>query len=69
MPIGYLINVLEELKYAGYNTNRLRQKKLLGENTIQALREGRMISMKSLATICQLLDRQPGDVIFFYKED
>ena len=68
MPIGYLIDVLEALKYAGYNTTRLRREHILSEATIQALREQRNISMESLAVICRILNCQPGDVIFFYNE-
>lgn len=67
MPIGYKFDVLEALKNAGYNTNRLRKEKLLSEGTIQALRENRMISMESLAKICRMLHCQPADIIFFYE--
>ena len=31
MPIEYKINILSELKAAGYSTYRLRKEKLLGE--------------------------------------
>ena len=65
MPIRYQFDVLERLKQAGYNTSRLRRERILGEGTIQALREKRMISMDSLAKICQILHCQPGDIIFF----
>ena len=68
MPIGYKFDVLEALKNAGYNTNRLRIERILSEGTIQALRENRMISMDSLAKICQILHCQPGDVIFLNEE-
>lgn len=69
MPIIYKINVLEALKKAGYNTNRLRIERILSEGTIQALREYRMISMASLAKVCELLDCQPGDVISFRNQE
>lgn len=63
MPIVYSINVLEELKKAGYNTGALSKNKILGGSTLQYLREDKLISMKSLETICKLLDRQPGEII------
>lgn len=69
MPIGYKFNVLEALKHAGYNTNRLRIERILSEGTIQALREGRMISMASLSKICQLLDCQPGDILEYVPDN
>lgn len=59
----YKIDVLEALKAAGYNTNRLRKEKLIGENSIQYIREGKMISAKSLDVVCRLLDMQPGNII------
>lgn len=61
--IVYKINVLETLTEYGYNPYRLRKEKLLGENTIQKLREGKMIGMNALDRICKLLDMQPGNVI------
>lgn len=61
--IVYKIDVLESLKECGYNTTRLRREKLLGENTIQYIREGKPVSAKALDTICKLLDMQPGNII------
>ena len=63
MPIVYKIDVLQALKQAGYNTNKIRQEKLLSESTLQQLRHGAMVSMKSLDGICNLLDCQPGDIL------
>lgn len=59
----YKIDVLATLKEYGYNTNRMRKEKLLNEAAIQALREGKMIGIKSLNNICRLLDMQPGNII------
>lgn len=61
--IVYKINVLETLAEYGYNPYRLRKEKLLGENAIQSLREGKMIGMKALDQVCTLLDMQPGNII------
>lgn len=67
--IVYKIDVLEELKEAGYNTTRIRREKIFGETTLQKLREKDPdISIKCLDRICGLLDCQPGN-IFKYKED
>lgn len=63
----YKIDVLEELKKAGYTTFTLRKEKLLGENAIQYLREGKPIGAKALNSVCELLDRQPGDIIEYKK--
>ena len=61
--IVYKIDVLESLKENGYTTTRLRREKILGENTIQYIREGKPVSAKALDTICRLLDMQPGNII------
>lgn len=63
MPIKYRINILEELKAHGYNTNRLRKERLLSEGAIQSLRDGKPISWNSLERICNMLNCQPGDVL------
>ena len=64
----YKIDVLEELKNNGYNTNRLRKEKLLGENSIQYIRDGKMVGTKALDNICKLLDMQPGNIIKYTEE-
>lgn len=61
--IAYKIDVLESLKEAGYNMTRLRREKLLNESAIQYLREGKLVGIKALNTLCMLLDMQPGNII------
>ena len=61
--ITYKLNILEELKKAGYNTTKLRQEKLISEGSIQYLRNSKPIGIKTLDTICKLLNKQPGDLI------
>ena len=65
MPLEYKIDILSALKKAGYNTTRLRKEKILSESTIQKFRRGQMISSENLATLCELLHLQPGDLIIF----
>ncbi len=69
MPIVYRLNVLQALKDAGYNTNKIRKKKIMGEAMLQKLREGQMVSWATLETICALLNCQPGDLIEYVKEN
>lgn len=57
------MDVLKVLKTAGYNSNRLRTEKILGESAMQALREGQMIGPKTLDALCELLQIQPGEII------
>jgi len=63
LPITYKIDVMTALKDAGYSTYRIRQDKLLGEATLQLIRENKPVSWDNIATICRLLDCQPGDIM------
>lgn len=63
MPIHYKINIIQALKEAGYSTYRLRKEKLLGEATIQKLRNNELVSWDNISTICKLLNCQPGDIV------
>ena len=68
MPIVYKINVLQALKDAGYNTNKIRKEKIMGEAMLQKLRQGQMVSWATFETLCDLLDCQPADLIEYQKE-
>ena len=63
MAIKYKINILEKLKESGYSTYRMRKDKLLGEATLQKLRQGELVSWENISTICRLLKCQPGDIM------
>ena len=67
MPIRYKLDVLEALKQAGYSTYRLRKEKILGERVIQQLRNGEIVSWKTIETICDILNCQPGDLVEYQK--
>lgn len=66
--LRYKKKIIEELKAAGYNTNRLRKEKLLPESSIQSLRENAPISWQSIDRICAMLQCQPGDIIEYVEE-
>ena len=55
--------VLEKLKEAGFSTTRLRNEKIRPEGTIQNIRQGKMINLKTVNTICNLLKCQPNDIL------
>ena len=63
MSLTYKINVIAALKEKGYTTSRIRKEKILGESTLQALREGKPISWSNIDTLCTLLECQPSDLI------
>lgn len=67
--IVYKINVIEALREAGYNTNRIRKESTISENTLQKLRNNEMIGMESLNRICHALDMQPGNIIKYVEHE
>lgn len=68
MAIQYKMDVVGALKQAGYSTYRIRQDKLMGEATLQNLREGKLVSWENIATLCRLLNIQPGDLLEYVPE-
>lgn len=66
--IRYKINVLDALKKNGFSSYDLRKNKLIGERTIQQLRQSEIVSWKTVDTICGLLQCQPGDLVEYIKE-
>lgn len=69
MGMRYRIDVLQALKEAGYNTNRLRKEKLIAEASIQSLREGKPISWANIEKLCCYLNCQPGDILEYISDD
>lgn len=69
MAIVYKIDVLKELKEKGYNTSRLRKDKIMGEATIQKIRENQLASWATIDTICRLLECDVGDVVEYREEE
>ena len=62
--LKYKVNILEELKKAGYSSYRLRQERVLGEATLQKIRNGStQLTLESLEVICDILQCQPGDLV------
>ena len=68
MPIKYKKDILQALKNAGYNTNRIRKEKLFSESTLQAFRENELVALKNIAKLCELLDCNVEDIIYYEKE-
>lgn len=63
MGIRYKINIIAALKVAGYSTYRIRKEKIISQQTLQNIREGKPIELESISTICKMLNCQPGDLI------
>ena len=59
----YKVDILLELKKAGYSSYRLRVEKILNQSSIQKLRDDEIVCVKTLDKLCSLLNCQPGDLI------
>ncbi len=44
--LEYKVDVLDELKKAGYNTNKIRKEKIFAESTLTRLREEKPVSLE-----------------------
>nr|DAM46618.1 MAG TPA: putative transcriptional regulator [Caudoviricetes sp.] len=69
MPIRYKIDVIGALKGKGYTTYKIRKEKILSEGTLQAFRNGTMVSMENIARVCDILECQPGDILEYERKD
>lgn len=63
MKLRYKIDVLSELKKHGFSTYKLQKENILGNSTVQKIRQGEIVSSQNLATLCRLLECQPGDLL------
>ena len=69
------IDVLKELKSAGYSAYKLRSDGLLSESTMQNIRKAYnensniSINTKQIDTICAILKNQPGQIIEYVKDE
>lgn len=60
----YKIDILSDLKQAGYNTNRIRQENLLSQSTLQKFREqNTKLTLENLGVVCKLLNCQLSDIL------
>ena len=69
MSIRYKIDVLQSLKDKGYSTYKLRRDKMLSEATMQAFRNGEMVSYNTLSKLCELLQCDVGDIIEYVPDE
>lgn len=68
--LRYKMDILQNLKIAGYSTYLIRAEKILSEGTMQRLRTGSTaITVESLGILCNILRCQPGDILEWVAED
>ena len=62
-------DVFEKLKEAGYNTNVIRKNKLIPEGTLQNMRKGKMVNLKTIDTLCRLTGYKIEELIEYRADD
>ena len=66
--IAYKTDILQMLRDAGYNSNRIRKEKLMGMATLQKLRHKELVSWATIDTVWSLLKCQRGDILEYRKD-
>ena len=56
-------NVLEKLKNAGYSSYVILKSGVIGQASLQAIRENKPVNIKTIDTICQLIGCKIEDVV------
>ena len=51
------------MKDKGLSTYRIRKDKIIAEGTLQNIRAGRGITTDTIASLCEALQCQPGDIL------
>jgi putative transcriptional regulator len=67
MPIKYS-GLFDLMKEKGFTTYKIRREHIFGQATLQRLRRNEPVSTETIATLCKILDCQPGDIME-YKND
>ena len=57
--------LFEIMKARGVSTYRLLQNNVINSGTLQRIRDGKSITMTTVAALCEALDCQPGDILEF----
>lgn len=56
-----------KMQEKGLTTYRIRKEKIISENTLQHIREDKNITTDAIASLCEVLDCQPGDILEYIK--
>lgn len=62
MPMDYS-KLFSLMKYKGLTTYRIRKENIISQSTLQKLREGKSVTTDAIASLCNVLNCQPGDIM------
>ncbi len=69
MMFVFKVDVIKKLREVGYNTFRIRQEKLIGEQTLRDIKSGKVPGIKTLEILCKTLNMQLGELIELEKDE
>lgn len=61
--------LLDMMEAKGLTTYRIRKDKIISESTLQNIREGKRITTDAIASLCEALNCQPGDLLEYINEE
>ncbi|MBD5144681.1 MAG: helix-turn-helix transcriptional regulator [Ruminococcus sp.] len=68
MPIVY-DKLLDLMKQRGITSYTIRQNNIIGQATLQKIKNGGDIDTRTIAKLCKLLDCQPGDILEYVPDE
>lgn len=60
--------MLALMEQRGLTTYKIRKEKIISESTLQKIRENKSITTDSIASLCEALECQPGDLMEYVSD-
>ena len=67
--IRYKPGIIDRLRAAGYNTNKIKVEHIFGEKTMTDFRRQAEIPYKTLNKLCKILHCEIGDIIEYVEDE
>ena len=67
--IRYKSGIIDRLREAGYNTNKIKTSHIFGEKTMTDFRRQAEIPYKTLNKLCKILKCEIGDIIEYVEDE
>lgn len=68
MPMDYS-KLFELMRMKKLTTYRIRKENIISQSTLQKLREGKSVTTETIASLCEVLDCQPGDIMEYIRQE
>ena len=67
MPIKY-DKLMDLMKKKGLSTYRIRQENIISQSALTAIKNGKSVTIETIAKLCKVLNCQPGDIMEYVEE-